>query len=76
MVCFQEQITKGMLSEAKGEGYLRQDLFGTRYDKIQIISVEDLLQGKMPNLPRSTETGPFKKAEKAEKKTKTKGLFD
>ncbi|MFN8286552.1 MAG: site-specific DNA-methyltransferase [Chitinophagales bacterium] len=76
LVCFKEQITKGMLNEAKGEGYFREDLFGNRFDKIQIISVEDLLDGKMPELPRSTETGPFKKAEKAEKKGKSKGLFD
>ncbi len=76
LVCFKEQITKGMLGEAKGEGYFREDLFGNRFDKIQIISVEDLLDGKMPLLPRSTETGPFKKAEKAEKKNKNKGLFD
>ncbi len=76
MVCFAEQITKGMLSEAKGEGYFRNDLFGNRFDKIQIISVEDLLEGKLPDLPRSTETGPFKKAEKAEKKSKgQKSLF-
>lgn len=76
MVCFKEQITKGMLTEAKGEGYFRNDLFGNRFDKIQIISVEDLLEGKLPDLPRSTETGPFKKAEKAEKKTKgQKSLF-
>jgi site-specific DNA-methyltransferase (adenine-specific) len=77
LVCFKEQITKGMLSEAKGEGYFREDLFGNRFDKIQVISVEDLLEGKMPEMPKSYETGPFKKAEKAEKKSKgQKGLFD
>lgn len=76
LVCFKEQISKGMLAEAKNEGYFRQDLFGTRFDKIQLISVEDLLEGKQPDLPRSYEVGPFKKAEKADKKIKNKGLFD
>lgn len=76
LVCFREQITKGMLSEAKGQGYFREDIFGNRFDKIQIISVEDLLDGKLPQLPRSTETGPFKKAGKAETKKKGNGLFD
>ena len=70
LVCFADQITKGMLSEAKGEGYFRKDIFDTRFDQIQIISVEDLLDGRQPSLPRSTETGPFKRAEKADKKSK------
>lgn len=77
LVCFKEQITKGMLSESKNEGYFRDDLFGNRYDKIQLISVEDLLEGKLPDLPRSTESGPFKKAEKSKNQVKKqKGLFD
>ena len=76
LVCFDDQITKGMRSEAKGEGYFRQDLFDTRFDKIQIVSVEELLAGKLPAFPKTTETGPFKKAEKAKNKTKLKNLFD
>lgn len=77
IVCFKEHITKGMMSEAKDEGYFREDLFGARFDKIQIMAVEDLLEGKQPDMPRSTETGPFKKAEKAVAKKKgQKGLFD
>ena len=77
LVCFADQITKGMLSEAKGEGYFRPDLFDTRYDRIQIISVEDLLAGKQPNLPHSSETGPFKKAERnTEKKSKDQGKLE
>jgi DNA modification methylase len=76
LVCFKEQITKGMLTEAKGRGYMREDIYGNRYDKIQIISVEELLDGKQPSLPRSTETGPFKKAEKAVKKNKDQGKLE
>jgi DNA modification methylase len=76
-VCFADQITKGMRSEMKGEGYFRQDIFGTQYDRIQILSVEDLLDGKQPNLPRSSEAGPFKKAERATtKKSKDQGKLE
>lgn len=70
LVCFAEQITKGMLSEAKNEGYFREDIYGNEFDKIQILSVEDLLEGKLPRFPRSKEEGPFRKAEKAGKKGK------
>lgn len=76
LVCFEAQITKGMRSEAKGRGYFRQDIYGTTFDKVQIISVEDLLEGKLPSLPKSSETGPFKKAAKTVGKKKGKGLFD
>lgn len=77
LVGFKDQISKGMLSEAKGEGYFKEDWFGNRFDKVQIISVEDLMDGKMPDLPKSSETGPFKKAERIDsKKSKNKGLFD
>ena len=75
LVCFEDQITKGMRSEAKGEGYFHKDLFDTRFDKIQIISVEELLDGKMPELPRSYEVGPFKKADRVEEDMGQKGLF-
>lgn len=60
-VCFEAQVTKPMLSEAKSEGYYAKELFGTNYDKIQIITVEDLLEGKRINIPNSS-VGTFKKA--------------
>jgi site-specific DNA-methyltransferase (adenine-specific) len=50
-VCFNEQVTKPMLLEAKKEGYFAQELFGNRYDKIQILTVEEILEGKDINLP-------------------------
>lgn len=77
LVCFADQITKGMRSEAKGEGYFRQDIYDTRYDRIQIISVEELLEGRQPDMPRSAETGPFKKAERisAKKNKDQSSLF-
>lgn len=62
-VCFEQQVTKPMLSEAKSVGYYAKELFGQAYDKIQIITVEDLLEGKRVNIPNST-MGTFKTAQK------------
>jgi hypothetical protein len=64
-VCFADQITKNMQLIAKKEG-LFIDEFGythTGKDKIQVISVEDLLDHKHPLIPDSTSE-TFKKAEK------------
>ncbi|NQS98040.1 MAG: restriction endonuclease [candidate division Zixibacteria bacterium] len=63
-VCFKEQVTQPMLLHAKQAGYFEPEIFGQRYDKIQIITVEDLLAGKLidyPSYPNST----FKQAPKA-----------
>lgn len=58
-VCFAAEVTNNMLTAAKKQGKLEN--FG--YDKIQIITVEDLLGGKLPNRPVSrVET--FKQAER------------
>lgn len=50
-VCFAEYVTKGMLHEAKSEGYFKFEKFEhekypNKFDKIQILTVEDLLDGK------------------------------
>ena len=62
-VCFADQITRNMQLIAKKEGLFVDDFNNSYGDKIQIISVEDLLEGKRPLIPQSKyET--FKKAEK------------
>ena len=66
-VCFEGQVTKPMLLRAKEEGYYEPELFGRNYDKIQIITIEGLLEGKSANLPRSSRT-TFKNAVKNEDK--------
>ena len=43
-----------MLLSAKEAGYYRKDLFGTKYDKIQILSVEDILDNININYPNTT----------------------
>jgi len=64
-VCFKEYITRNMQLIAKKQGLFVDDFGYTHQekDKIQIISVEDLLDNRRPAIPLSTvET--FKKAEK------------
>ncbi len=56
-VCFSEQITRAILETSKKQGK-----YGSfNYDKIQILSVEDLMNGKLPQIPESTKT-TFKKS--------------
>lgn len=76
-VCFAEQVTRGMHESAKKQGYYRQDIFGTRYDKIQIMTVEDLMDNKLVNLP-SFEQTTFKTAKKETKESGNdqRKLFD
>lgn len=59
-VAFKDHITKDMAIVAKEEGFYKQELFRTMYDKIQILSVEDILEGNtihMPNIGHSTFKG-------------------
>ncbi len=67
LVCFKEYVTKPMLSAAKDEGYFAREFFGTTYDKIQIITVDDLLDGETVKRPTSTKE-TFKAAQKAGEK--------
>src|SRR5262249_17376988 len=41
-VSFEEQITSGMRRAAKDAGYYRKELFDTQYERIQILTIEDL----------------------------------
>ncbi|MGD0710562.1 MAG: site-specific DNA-methyltransferase [Bacteroidales bacterium] len=62
-VCFEKQITKNMRIIAKDEGFYNEAVFGHHYPKIQIISVESLVNGDTINIPVSTKT-TFKVAPK------------
>lgn len=64
-VCFKEQVTQPMLHEAKKEGYYDHDVWGDKFDQIQIITVEDLLNGDGVNVPTSS-VSTFKTAAKKE----------
>ncbi len=71
-VCFKEQVTQPMLKEAKHQGYFDEKHFGNRIDKIQILTVEDLLDGKEINLPM----GMYKKTTFKEASVKEENLND
>lgn len=62
-VCFNKEIKKSMRLIAKEQGYYKEALFGRQYPKIQIISVEELLNNVTINVPLSTKT-TFKVAPK------------
>lgn len=72
-VCFKEQITSGMEKTAKLQGYYKEDKFGNSFDKIQILTVEDLLDHKGINMPIST-VGTFKSAMKPKQKADQKDI--
>jgi site-specific DNA-methyltransferase (adenine-specific) len=44
-VCFEDQATKPMQIEAQQAGYYDQEAFGTRYPRVQVLTVEGLLAG-------------------------------
>ncbi len=56
-----EPATRNMLNEASSAGFYRPELLGGRYPKIQILTIEDLLNGKAIDYPRYG-IGTFKKA--------------
>ncbi len=65
LVCFNEYVTDGMRRAALQTGYYDQPSYGTKYPRIQILTIEDLLEGKTvlhPNPAMFNVT--FKKAYK------------
>ncbi|NQS98583.1 MAG: restriction endonuclease [candidate division Zixibacteria bacterium] len=50
-VCFKDNATQDMERLAKQQGYYKPNIWGNRYEKIQIITVEDLLAGKSVSYP-------------------------
>lgn len=69
-----EEPSRDMVTEAASAGFYHSDLWQKDYPRIQILSVEELLNGdevKIPPTPKGSEA--FKKAEKAEKKGPRQG---
>jgi DNA modification methylase len=73
-VCFEDQVTKPMLLEAKDAGYYKKEMFGNNYDKIQILTVEKLLDGEQIKMPNTLMT-TFKSAEKKEEEINQAKIF-
>jgi DNA modification methylase len=75
-VCFKENVTSEMIKEAKNAGHIKIAGIEFPQDKIQIITAEDLFEGKQPQLPGAAANDTFKKAQRNESKSVSKGLFD
>lgn len=75
-VCFEETLTKEMKKAAKDAGHIKIAEVEFPQDKIQILTVEDLFDDKKPQLPFSSDNTTFKKAQRNENKSVSKGLFD
>jgi hypothetical protein len=73
-VCFDDTVTREMLKEAKSAGHIKLGMMDTGLDRIQILTIGDLLNGKQPQLPNISST--FKKAQRKESKGSSYGLFD
>ena len=69
-----EKPTKPMIEEAVGKGFYHSDGWNKDYPRIQILTVSDILAGKMPDLPPNINT--FKKAGKVTKESKDQTAFD
>jgi len=48
---------------------------GAMFPKLQILTIEELLGGKRPELPRFAPSATFKKAPKKVSEDKKQGLF-
>jgi site-specific DNA-methyltransferase (adenine-specific) len=66
-----EPPTKPMLKEATEAGFYHSEGWNKDYPKIQILTVEDILNGKQLDLPPSIDT--FKKAGNVTTETKDQG---
>lgn len=58
-----EKPTAPMLAEALADGFYYSPGWGKNYPRIQILTIEDLLHGKTPEMPPAH--GTFKEAEKS-----------
>jgi len=51
-----EEPTKPILKEALDAGYYHLSIWNKGYNRIQIITIEELLKGKMVDMPPQTQT--------------------
>lgn len=58
-----DKPTRDMIKEAAGKGFFRSNISHKDYPKIQILTIEDVLNGKRPNMPEQFIIPPYKKAE-------------
>jgi site-specific DNA-methyltransferase (adenine-specific) len=71
-----EPPSKPMRDEASAAGVYQSKLFlGVLYPKMQIITIKELLEGKMPAYPQMMAPQAFKKAQSKEEKVEQIKLF-
>jgi hypothetical protein len=61
-----------VITEAVSSGYYHSDLWQREYPRIQILKMEQLLNGRAIEMPKSIPS-QFKQAEKVRKKDATRG---
>jgi site-specific DNA-methyltransferase (adenine-specific) len=62
-----EEPSREMVTEAVSAGYYHSNLWQKDYPRIQILTVEELLDGKTIDMPNSVPSQTFKSAEKIKK---------
>ncbi|MBI2831448.1 MAG: restriction endonuclease [Chloroflexi bacterium] len=63
-----EEPTKSMIEEATTAGFYESEYFpGNYYPRIQILTIQELLEGKNVDYPRHAPAATFKKAQKVRK---------
>lgn len=62
-----------MITEAAGTGFYHSPGWNKDFPKLQILTVEDLLNGKQVQLPPSLHT--FKQAEKLDSEVTDQGIL-
>ena len=68
-----EKPSRDMTTEAVGKGFYHSEGWNKDYPKLQILTIEDLLSGKQPEMPPSSIT--FKQAEKMGAENKDQGML-
>jgi len=64
-----------MVKEAASAGFYRSG-FGTKHPRVQILTIEDLLDGARIDMPRSGSRETFRQAPAARRRSETGSLFD
>lgn len=68
-----EKPTRDMTTEAVTKGFYHSDGWNKDYPKLQILTIEELLEGKQPNMPPSSIT--FRQAERLAADNKNQGTL-
>jgi site-specific DNA-methyltransferase (adenine-specific) len=68
-----EEPSKDMVTESVSSGYYHSDLWQKDYPRIQILTIEDLLNGKTIDMPKYVSGQTFKQADKVKKKQGKQG---